>query len=245
MKLGRFETNHIYNEDCYKAIKDIPDKSIDCIYTDVPYVIQNCGHGGFMADRVNKVQDQLEGLRDGIDYAILDEYVRVCKSLNIFIWCNKFMIKDLLCYFIDKVGCKKYEIMVWCKDNPIPMTNNVWLSDLEYCLWFGDSNTKLNDGYELKSKWFESPINKKDKDRFEHPTIKPLRLVEQHLKHATQENAIILDTFLGSGTTAVAVENVGGGREYIGFEINPTYYKIAVDRLNGIQANGQMSMFLN
>lgn len=38
MTLGRFELNKVYNEDCYKAIKDIPDKSIDCIYVDIPYL---------------------------------------------------------------------------------------------------------------------------------------------------------------------------------------------------------------
>lgn len=42
-KLGRFELDTIYNEDCYKAIKDIPDKSIDCIYVDIPYIIQSGG----------------------------------------------------------------------------------------------------------------------------------------------------------------------------------------------------------
>ena len=39
MKLGRFELDNIYNEDCYTAIKDIPDKSVDCIYVDIPYLI--------------------------------------------------------------------------------------------------------------------------------------------------------------------------------------------------------------
>lgn len=45
--IGRFEENHIYNEDCYKAIKDIPDKSIDCIYTDIPYITSFQGGGAY------------------------------------------------------------------------------------------------------------------------------------------------------------------------------------------------------
>lgn len=236
--------NEIYNVDCYKAIKDIPDKSIDCIYTDVPYLMPNTRNssGGFMSERINKMSDiELKDIKSGFDYSILDEFVRINKTLNIFIWCNKFQIQKILDYFINKVGCIKYEILVWCKDNPIPMTNNVWLSDIEYCLWFGETNTKLNDGYDLKSKWFNSPINKKDKDRFNHPTIKPLELVQRHLLHTTQPNDLVLDCFLGSGTTAVACKNIG--RRYIGFEISEKWYKIAKDRLNNIDANGQYSLF--
>lgn len=175
--------NKITLGNCYELIKEIPDKSIDCIYVDVPYLMPNTRgiSGGFMSERVNRFYD--------------NEFIRICKKINIFIWCNKYLIKDLLDYFVDKVNCKKYEILVWNKQNPIPMTNNVWLSDIEYCLWFGETSVKLNDGYELKSKWYESPINKKDKDKFKHPTIKPLELVKRHILHTTQRNDIILDCF--------------------------------------------------
>lgn len=44
--IGRFEVDKIYNEDCYKAIKDIPDKSIDCVYVDIPYLFQGGGGRG-------------------------------------------------------------------------------------------------------------------------------------------------------------------------------------------------------
>lgn len=245
MKLGSFEIDNVYCADSYKAIKNIPDKSIDCIYTDVPYLMPNTRgiSGGFMSNRVNNFYDnQINDFKDGFDYSILDEFVRISKTLNIYIWCNKFLIKDLLNYFVDKVGCKKYEIMVWCKDNPIPMTNNVWLSDVEYCLWFGETDTKLNDGYELKSKWFASPINKRDKDKFDHPTIKPRELVERHLLHTTQPNDIVADFFVGSGTTCVACKNID--RHYIGFEIDEKWVKVAKDRLNNIDATGQTSFLL-
>lgn len=52
---------------------------------------------------------------------------------------------------------------------------------------------------------------------------------------------VILDTFLGSGTTCAAAKELG--RQYIGFEINEKYYKIAVDRLNGINQKGEMDLF--
>src|SRR5699024_4477959 len=154
--------------------------------------------------------------------------------------CSRQQILEILKIF-SSYDCN-YDLLVWCKDNPTPQTNNTWLSDVEYCLYFREKGkVKLNDGYGLKSKWYASPINKKDKDRFEHPTIKPLLLVERHIKHATQPNDIVLDCFLGSGTTAVACKNTG--RQYIGFEINEKWYKIAENRLNNRQANGQMTLF--
>ena len=134
--------------------------------------------------------------------------------------------------------------LVWCKTNPTPATNGNWLPDIEYCLVFkGNNAPRYNDGYELKSKWYVSPINKTDKDKYNHPTIKPLELVKRHILHSTQSNDIVLDCFCGSGTTCVACKETG--RRYIGMEIDKEYWKIAVDRLNGINANGQMSIFTN
>ena len=99
------------------------------------------------------------------------------------------------------------------------------------------------DGYELKSKWYASPQNKSDKELFNHPTIKPLDLVKRHILHSTQPNDVVLDCFCGSGTTCLACKETG--RRYIGMEIDPEYHKIAVNRLNGITASGQMSLQFN
>ena len=160
------------------------------------------------------------------------------KKINIFVWCSKEQMLDIMEYFIKKKNCN-FNLLVWCKRNATPFCNNIWLSNVEYCLYFREQGVKLNDGYELKSKWYLSATNKADKENFGHPTIKPLNLVEQHIKHTTQENDIVLDCFCGSGTTCVACKNTN--RRYIGIELNPKYHKIAVDRLNNIQANGQIS----
>lgn len=228
----KYEINNIYNLDSYIAIKELPDKSIDCIYTDIPYLFDDGGSGGSpLSQRINKMkQEDLKGLTKGVDHKILDEFIRVMKKVNCFIWCSKMQILDIMNYFCE-YGCN-FEILTWCKTNPIPSTNNNWLPDIEYCLYFREKGVPLNDGYEHKSKWFISPINKGDKDLYDHPTIKPLDLVKKHILHTTNENDVILDAFLGSGTTAVACKETK--RNYIGFEINKNYYDIAVDRLKGI-----------
>ena len=115
------------------------------------------------------------------------------------------------------------------------------MPDVEYCFCIREKGTGLNDGYELKSKWYLSQTNTEDKDKYEHPTIKPLELVKRHILHSTQPNDIVLDCFCGSGTTCVACKETG--RRFIGIEIDKKYHKIAVDRLNGINANGQTSIF--
>ena len=234
--------NTIQLGDCYELIKNIPDKSIDLVYIDIPYLFKHGkGGAGCIAKRVNRLMaEELCKVKDGIDYSIFDELCRIMKSIHIYIWCNKNQILDIMKYFIEEKKCN-YEILTWDKTNPVPMTDNTYLQDIEYCLFFREKGCKLNDGYELKSKWYVSPINKSDKDKYNHPTIKPLELVKRHILHSTQPNDIILDCFCGSGTTCLAAKKTG--RRYIGMEIDPEYHKIAVDRLNGINANGQTSIF--
>lgn len=235
--------NKITLGDSYELIKELPDKSVDCVYTDIPYLFEQGGSGNSrIANQVKKMKDELQknGIYDGIDYSIFSEFVRVLKNINIFIWCSKGQIFDILKWFNENTDCT-YQILTWNKTNPVPMCNGNWLSDIEYCLYF-NRGTKLNDGIEHKSKWFTSSLNVKDKYLFEHPTIKPLQLVKRHLLHTTQPNQIILDPFMGSGTTAVACKETG--RQFIGFEIEPKWQKVANDRLDGITASGQMSFLL-
>lgn len=148
------------------------------------------------------------------------------KKVNIFIWCSKSQILDLMNYFKEY----NFEILVWCKTNPLPQTNNVWLSDIEYCLYFREKGVKLNDGFYLKSKYYISAINQADKKIYNHPTIKPIEFVRNNILHVTQENDLVLDCFCGSGTTCVACKQTN--RRYLGFEINKKYYEIAKKRLN-------------
>lgn len=262
--------NTIQLGNCYELIKDIPDKSIDLIYTDIPYLINgvsasdeektkkkiqeyrekminatskseyekyHCLHSNLLNKRNLKTAD----IANGIDYKILDEFVRISKYIYIYIWCSKEQIYDLMKYFIEKQKCNM-NILTWCKTNCVPATNNNFLPNMEYCLVFKQKGApKYNDGYELKSKWYISSQNKSDKDKYEHPTIKPLELVKRHILHSTQPDDIVLDCFCGSGTTCVAAKETG--RRFIGMEIDSQYHKIAVDRLNGINANGQTSIF--
>ena len=230
--------------DCYELIKNIPDKSIDLILTDPPYDF-HCGSahsGGIFKDRLVKPGQDIVDLKInvGINNKILNEFVRVMKHINLFIWCNKEQIKDYLNFFLnDSIS---FEILTWHKTNPTPLTKNTYLPDTEYCLYFREKGTVvLNDGYDLKHKYWITNSNKVDKELYLHPTIKPLEIIKKQILHTTQEKDIVLDCFCGSGTTCVAAKETN--RHFIGMEINEEYWKIANNRLNGILANGQMSIF--
>lgn len=83
-----FDFNNIYNVDAYKAIKEIPDKSIDLIYTDIPYLIVAGSKGSSpLSERISKINHKdLKEINSGIDYSILDEFVRIQKHIYIYIY---------------------------------------------------------------------------------------------------------------------------------------------------------------
>lgn len=238
------EVNKIHLGDCYELIKQIPDNSIDLILTDPPYDF-HCGtinKTGIFKNRYVAPGKEIVNMNinSGYDMSILKEFIRVLKNINIFLWCNKEQIKDYLNYFSNYDV--SFEILTWHKTNPTPLTKNTFLPDTEYCLYFREKGkVKLNDGYDLKSKYYITSTNKADKDNYLHPTIKPLEIIKKQILHTTQENDIVLDCFCGSGTTCLAAQETN--RQFIGIEVDPKYHKIAVNRLNGILANGQMSIF--
>ena len=85
-KLGQYEINRLYNEDCYEAILKIPDKSIDLIYTDPPYLFYKGNHKNpksRVAKNAARKNAQINNISDGFDYSILDEYCRVLKHIYI------------------------------------------------------------------------------------------------------------------------------------------------------------------
>lgn len=233
--------------DCYELIKKIPDKSIDLIITDPPYEIGKGGMTGIFKYRNNtghKYYDAImeKKLDKGINLSILEDYVRVLKKINIYIWCNKDQIYDYMTYFVKNKKCN-FEIILWVKNDPTPFTCGHYLKDKEYCLYFWETGAYLKGNFETMRTAYLSNKNKSDGKKYKHPTIKPLNIIENLLKNSCDVGGIVLDTFVGSGTTCVAAKETG--RRYIGMEIDPEYHKIACNRINGIEASGQMTLIFD
>ena len=149
------------------------------------------------------------------------------------------MIPKILNYFVVEKGFT-FEIISWHKTNALPLCGGKYLTDTEYCIYIKEG-IKLNTSYETAKTYYNLPINIKDKELYNHPTIKPINIIQNFIINSSQPNDIVLDCFSGSGTTCVAAKELG--RRFIGIEIDPNYHKISVDRLNGITTNGQTSIF--
>lgn len=213
--------------DCLELLKDIPDKSIDLVCIDPPYEFAQHGGGGAFGSRKREYHNELEAdtLTKGFDTAVLDELVRVMRKVNIYIWCNKEQIKQYLDYFEGF----NMDLLTWHKTNPVPTCNNKYLSDTEYLLFFREKGVKVYGSYQTKRKFYVTQTNKKDKDKYKHPTVKPVEIMENIITNSSQKGETVLDCFMGSGTTGVACVNTN--RRFIGIEKEEKYFEIAKQRI--------------
>lgn len=219
------ELDKIYNMDCLEGMQQLPDKSVDLIVTDPPYEFETRG-SGFHKKRDYYDEIAAQGLAAGITEKYLVEMERIMKATNIYLFCNKNQLRMYFNFYQDK-NC---DLLVWHKLNPIPVVNNKYLSDLEYIFFARDKGVKLYGEYATLSKVYTSNVNKEDLNLWQHPTIKPLPLVRRLIFNSSKEGDIILDPFMGSGTTAVAC--IREKRHWIGYEMNPDYYKRAMQRID-------------
>lgn len=223
------EVDVIYNQDYLKGMKSLPCKCIDLIVTDPPYKIETTGGGIYDKNTGAGYVKELEKMKDGFSNEILDELCRIMKKINIYFFCSQKQIIPLLDYFV-KEKCCNWNLLCWHKSNPVPACGNKYLTDTEYILFFREKGVKINGEFKTKFTYYVTTKNVKDKKQFGHPTIKPMGIVQNFIINSTNEGDIILDPFLGSGTTAVA--SVRTNRHYIGYEIDDHYFDVCCDRLD-------------
>lgn len=216
----------IYNEDCLEGIKKLPSKSIDLIITDPPYGI------GYKS-AYKKEKDCMLG-DTGLEVMfflddILLELKRIMKDGSAIYWFTRFDIYPYLFIKFTRYFRVKNQI--------------IWRKGIE-TTGMGDRKGNYANNYEsilfavkgrhiLKEKTCGSVWNIKSCKKIFHLTQKPLEVIEKIIQYSSDKNDIILDPFMGSGTTAVACVNTD--RHYIGFEINLEYCEIARKRLSTIQ----------
>ena len=236
------EIDNIYNMDCLEGMKQIPDGTIDLIVTDPPYefVGNNEKYGGRGAfgsvGRAYHSELEQAGIIGGFQReAIMKECIRVMKKVNIYIWCSKEQIRWYLDFFKDY----NMELLAWHKTNPIPTCCNKYLSDTEYLLFFRQKGVKLFGNFDTKKKYWLQEINMEDKEKWGHPTIKPLNIMRTLVFNSSEEGQTVLDPFMGSGTTAIAC--IKERRHFIGFELNKEYFDKAVKRVEVEKA--QLELF--
>lgn len=164
--------DHIYNMDCLEGMKQIPDKSIDLIVTDPPYEVGHVGGGHFGG---RKYYNELAPISQGISDEFLEMMMQKCKKPNMYVFCSKHQVPQLLNFSLQNK--LNYDILTWHKTNPTPACDNTYLSDTEYLIFMRAKGVPVFGSYETKAHYFITPINKEDKDKWNHPTIKPLNII--------------------------------------------------------------------
>ena len=206
--------NKIYNMDCLAGLKTLPDKFINLCLTDPPYGVKSDkGTNGFGAAKNRKY-------RGGWDCkipekAVFDEIFRV--SQNVIIFGGN--------HFTEHLPTSNCWIF-WDKKGAIDFKNPFADGELIYTTFSHVIRkiTFLQQGFITDSK-----------DRRYHPTQKPSELVQKLIEDYSKKGDIILDPFIGSGTTAVAAKRAG--RRYIGYETDVEFYAICLKRLQAIAAD--------
>jgi len=219
-------------DDCFNYLSKIEDNSIDLILTDPPYDISK--KSGFSSGKMSKFT------QISIDFGYWDteidldtlfkEYYRVLKkggTLVLFydIW-KSGMIKE----FAAKNKFKQPRIGQWLKNNPVPVNSKInYLSNCsEYFFTFvKDKNATFNSEYD--NAIYNYPLCH-GKERLEHPTQKPLGLIKDLIVKHSNKNDIVLDTFSGTSTTAIACMETE--RQFICVERDEKYYEISKIRID-------------
>lgn len=227
------QLNTIENCDCLEGLKNIPDGSVDLVVTDPPYFL-SMGHAGSKKNAFAANSDMVNSNRTFQDLAIAKpfyqqlfrEYRRVLKPDGHF-----YFFTDWRGYaFYFPIMCEELPVrnlIVWDKMSG-PGSYYAFAHEL---LIFGTAAPKLRNkgGTNVwREKGFTSGAKQLDGEKV-HPTQKPVHLIEKIIRDATDEGATVLDTFMGSGTTAIACLRTG--RNYLGFELNERYFEIAQNRI--------------
>ena len=217
----------LWNGDCLEVMKQIPDGSVDLVVTDPPYLIETTGAGIYkQADK--QYVKELNGIKDGFSEQVLDELCRVMRKINIYIFCSQKQIIPLLDYFVEKKKCN-WNLLTWHKTNPVPACGNKYLTDTEYILFFREKGVKINGEYKTKFTYYVTPLNTADKKLYGHPTIKPVDILQNLIVNSSSPGDVVLDPFMGSGSTGIACNNTG--RNFIGIELDKGYFETARARI--------------
>jgi site-specific DNA-methyltransferase (adenine-specific) len=219
----------LYNDDCLNVLSTLPDGSVDLVATDCPYHIipggcTNKGKGNGIFQKEIASDGKLFTHNDIEFSEWLPEVYRVLKfGTHCYIFCNGRNLMRLQIE-AEKVGFSYQNTLVWDKGNVTP--NRYYMGACEFVLMLkkGKSRT-INDRGCPNVLRVQNRIGKKH-----HPTEKPIDLMKILVENSTQPNDLVLDPFMGSGSTGVACVNTN--RNFIGMELDKRYFEIATARIN-------------
>ena len=247
-------TIQLYLGDCLEVMKSIPDKSVDAVITDPPY----SSGGAFRSDRAGKTAAKYLGSygsttagnfpevygdnRDALGWAFWAtlwamECNRTVKDGGYFLMFSDWRQLPNASNVLQAAGFVWRGIAVWDKGGSVRPMSGRFAHQAEYVLW----GTKGASPWDFTQPWHRGVFSSNSvssKDR-SHQTEKPTDVMKW-LVEIVESGMTILDPFMGSGTTGVAC--VQTGRNFIGIEIDPTYYAIAERRIAEAQQQPRLEL---
>lgn len=230
-------TPKLYNADCMEILKQIPDSSIDLILTDPPYNISG-------NTRLHRMSSTGKAMDIDMDFGewdynfdpvpFLEESKRVLNDYgSIIVWTSEQLYGTYRNWCEENMYPK--QLLVWVKQNPVPQFRKVgYRQATELAFWASKGKLgKDNPNFIFQTQQemtnvFLAPVVAGD-ERTEHPTQKPLSIFTQLVNTHCRKGGIVLDPFMGSGTTGVAA--ISAEREFIGIELDEKYFEIAKARI--------------
>lgn len=225
------EVNKVYNEDCILGLSKLPDESVDLIITDPPYRVTPRGSNGTMSGYWINVKSKRGTIFDYNNIDIEDylpHLYRVLKNgTHCYIMCNNLNLPHFL-HIIEMSEFKFVKCLIWDKCRKI--TGKFYMGQYEYIIMLRKGKERIINDCGT-SDIISIPNNKTKKNGTNlHDSEKPVKLMEILINNSSNEGNLVLDPFMGSGSTAIAALNCN--RNYIGYEIDPKYFSVITDRLS-------------
>ena len=246
------ESSALYLGDCLELMETIPDDSVDCVWTDPPYLLSNDGIT-CVAGRMVKVNkgdwDRSRGV--DLDHEFNRTWLAACHRIlkpSGTIWVSGTLHVYLsVGMAMQQLGYRMLNDIVWEKPAPPPNLGcRCFTHATEILLWatkatkgsrhrhtFNYAEMKAeNGGKQMKNVWRIAPPAKNEKRFGKHPTQKPVALIGRCLRASTNPRDLVLDPFSGSGSTGLAALTLG--RRFLGFEQDEGYARLAAQRLDDV-----------
>jgi len=224
-------TVQLYHGDCLDILPTLRDKSVDAVITDPPYGI---GYASSRKTRRNG-EPRINMPNFGDDTYNSDwlpDVYRICKPnaiLYLFMrWdvCNQWK-KD-----IEDAGFVVVQRLIWDKTHWGMGDLRYYGSQTEDVLFCRKGAPSMQYQKRRGNIWRHNSLILPE-GQYDHPTQKPLAIISAFVSDSTKEDAVVLDPFMGSGTTGVACVNTR--RNFIGTEINKEYFDLAKQRIETAQ----------
>ncbi|MEK6927160.1 MAG: DNA methyltransferase [Nanoarchaeota archaeon] len=241
----------VFHGNCLEVLPELPKESVDLIFADPPYRLSNGGitcKAGKIALVDKGEWDKSQGFDE--DFKFTYKWIKLCRDLlkpNGTIWIsgtphNIFQVG----YALQALGFHIMNEVTWFKPNAPPnLSCRYFAHSHESLIWARKSkdarhtfnyelmkewNDKISPaGYQMRSVWSIPLTSPEEKKQGKHPTQKPLELMRRIILSSSNKEDLILDPFLGSGTTGVIAKRFN--RKFIGIDIEEEFCELAKNRI--------------